>query len=414
MSHSYSRRSFVGGTLAAGLAGAAGSKPARGESPIAGDVVPFHGEHQSGITKPPPAPQQQGIFAAYDVTAKNRGELRDLFRTLTDRARFLTSGGPARPDAHSSGSGLLGTTLVPDGLTVTVGVGASLFDHRFGLADRKPVELVPMTAFAHDDLDLAECHGDLLLQLCANHEDALVNALIDLHTHTGGLMRQRWRIDGFRSPQRPSGTPRDLLGFHDDVANHFLTDVKGRINEFLWVHPPSPEPAWTTGGTYQVIRIVRFHLDDWDQVPPAQQEKIIGRHKATGIPLGGGTNENSPVVYDPNGEIMPFNCHVRLANPQTTGSRFSAPNPYVRAEVPPVHIWRRSYQYMRAPDVDGRMDAGHAFCCFQRKLSTYIDMQQRLENEMLVPFLTPTGGGYFFALPGVTGKRDYYTRRLLT
>jgi deferrochelatase/peroxidase EfeB len=415
MSGSYSRRSFIGGALVAGgAAGVAGGKPLREESPIANDVVPFHGEHQSGITKPPLVPQQQGIFAAYDVTAENRAELTDLFRTLTERARFLTSGGPANPAAHSSGSGLLGTTLVPDGLTVTVGIGASLFDHRFGLAGRRPTELVPMKAFAHDELDPAQCHGDVLLQLCANHDDALVNALIDIHARTRGLMRQRWRIDGFRSPQRPSGTPRDLLGFHDDVANHFLTDVKGRINEFLWVHPPSPEPAWTTGGTYQVIRIVRFHLDDWDQVPPAQQEKIIGRHKATGIPLGGGTNENSPVVYDPNGEIMPFNCHVRLANPQTTGSRFSAPNPYVRAEVPPVHIWRRSYQYMRAPDVDGRMDAGHAFCCFQRKLSTYIDMQQRLENEMLVPFLTPTGGGYFFALPGVTGKRDYYTRRLLT
>jgi deferrochelatase/peroxidase EfeB len=85
----------------------------------------------------------------------------------------------------------------------------------------------------------------------------------------------------------------------------------------------------------------------------------------------------------------------------------------VRANVPPVHIWRRSYQYMRAPDVNGRMDAGHAFCCFQRKLSTYIDMQQRLENEMLVPFITPTGGGYFFALPGVTDEQDYYARRLL-
>jgi deferrochelatase/peroxidase EfeB len=69
---------------------------------------------------------------------------------------------------------------------------------------------------------------------------------------------------------------------------------------------------------------------------------------------------------------------------------------------------------MRAPDVNGRMDAGHAFCCFQRKLSTYIDMQQRLENEMLVPFITPTGGGYFFALPGVTDKHDYYAYKLLT
>ncbi|MEV6861831.1 Dyp-type peroxidase [Streptosporangium subroseum] len=256
--------------------------------------MPFHGEHQSGITKPPLAPQQQGIFAAYDVTAKNRSELTHLFHTLTERARFLTSGGPAQPDPHSSGSGL------------------------------------------------------------------------------------------------------------------------HRINTFVWAHPPSPEPAWTTGGTYQVIRIVRFHLDEWNQVPVAQQQKIIGRHKVTGIPLNGGTNENSPVVYDPQGEVMPFNCHIRLANPQTVDSRFSAPNPYVRDKVPPVHIWRRSYQYMRAPDINGRMDAGHAFCCFQRKLSTYIDMQQRLENEMLVPFITPTGGGYFFALPGVTGDQDYYARALLT
>jgi deferrochelatase/peroxidase EfeB len=413
MSWSYSRRSFVGGTLAAGVAGAMGGGPGRKRSPIAGDVVPFHGRHQSGITRPPVAPQQQGIFAAYDVTAENRRELTHLFRTLTDRARFLTSGGPARPGTGSSGSGLLGTTLVPDGLTVTVGVGASLFDDRFGLAARRPVELVPMRAFAHDALDPAQCHGDLLLQLCANHQDALVNALIDLHTRTGGLMRQRWRIDGFRSPQRPSGTPRDLLGFHDDVANHFLTDVKGRIDKFIWVHPPSPEPAWATGGTYQVVRIVRFELEDWDRVPLTRQEKIIGRHKATGIPLNGGRDENSPVVYDPEGEVMPFNCHVRLANPQTADSGFAAPNPYVRGEVPPVHIWRRSYQYMRTPDPNGRMDAGHAFCCFQRELHTYIDMQHRLENEMLVPFVTPTGGGYFFALPGVVDERDYYARGLL-
>jgi deferrochelatase/peroxidase EfeB len=412
MAGSFSRRSFVGGTFAAGLV-AAGRARGRVKSPIAGDVVPFHGRRQSGITTPPSVPQQQGIFAAYDVTTESRRELTELFRILTARARFLTSGGPAKPATGSSGSGLLGSTLVPDGLTITVAVGATLFDDRFGLKSRRPVELVPMEAFAHDELNPAECHGDLLLQLCANHDDALINTLIDIHAHTGSLMRQRWRIDGFRSPQRPSGTPRDLLGFHDDVANHFLTDVKGRIDKFVWVHPPSPEPAWATNGTYQVVRIVRFHLDEWDRVPVSRQEQIIGRHKVTGIPLNGGTNATSPVVYDRGGEIMPFNCHVRLANPQTTNSRFAAPNPYVPAKVPPVHIWRRSYQYMRAPDVDGRADAGHAFCCFQRKLNTYVEMQHRLENEMLVPYVTPTGGGYFFALPGVTGEQDYYARALM-
>ena len=100
--------------------------------------MPFHGQHQAGIL---PKPQRATAVVSFDATAESRSELADLFQTITGRARFLTAGGTPPPvgiNGPPSDSGVLGPTVVPDGLTVTLGVGSTLFDDRYGLAGQLP------------------------------------------------------------------------------------------------------------------------------------------------------------------------------------------------------------------------------------------------------------------------------------
>ena len=43
----------------------------------------------------------------------------------------------------------------------------------------------------------------------------------------------------------------------------------------------------------------------------------------------------------------------------------------------------------------------------------FATIQGRLVEEPMIDYITPVGGGYFFALPGVTGDHDWYARGLL-
>jgi deferrochelatase/peroxidase EfeB len=403
------RRSGLGvaGAMAGLVAAAAGvdaddaSASVEAEGRLARAAVPFEGAHQAGIVDPqPPA----AAFVAFDAAAANRQELATLLRTMTERARYLTAGGPPPQlggASPPSDSGTLGPDVVADGLTVTVGVGSTLFDDRYGLAAAKPVHLVPMRAFPNDDLNPAWCGGDLLVQLCAQNTDVVLHALRDIAKHTRGGMQVRWRLDGYLSPPRPAGVPRDNLGFMDGISNPAVKDP-AVADRLLWVVAGSGEPSWAVGGTYQVVRLIRMFIEFWDRVSLSEQQNMIGRYRGSGAPIGMSSYKDVPdYAKDRYGLDVPLAAHMRVANPRTPATEKS-------------RIFRRSYNYDLGTDLNGDLNMGHAFNCFQQDVTRQFEVvQKRLVNEALDDYVSPFGGGYFFALPGVRHAKDWYGRALL-
>ncbi|WP_311969454.1 iron uptake transporter deferrochelatase/peroxidase subunit [Pseudomonas baltica] len=416
--HSLQRRKVLMGLGAAGaaLAGSALTCPAMAaeakvtEAPHSdktADAHAYEGVHQSGIVTPRPT---AGMMVSFDVLAQDREDLERLFRTLDERIRFLMKGGPVAeidPKLPPPDSGILGPVVTPDNLTITVSVGNSLFDERFGLAAVKPKRLSQMVGFPNDGLEAACCHGDISLQFCSNSADTNIHALRDVIKNLPDLLFVRWKQEGTvpaqppLKPGQPPESARNFLGFRDGSANPDSNDAKA-MNALVWVQPDSDEPAWAANGSYQVVRIIRNLVERWDRTPLQEQESIFGRKKPTGAPMDGKVETDVPdYAKDPEGKITKLDAHIRLANPRTPQSQANL-------------ILRRPFNYSNGVNKNGQLDMGLLFICYQADLEKgFITVQTRLNGEPLEEYLKPTGGGYFFTLPGVKGDKDFIGQSLL-
>jgi deferrochelatase/peroxidase EfeB len=379
------------------LAGCSSSEHAPPAPVAAARFVPFEGSHQTGVTALPIP--EQGLVASFTVQSKDRADLKTTLAALTDEIRGLMAGEP--PEARDPAfppvdSGILGEKPPPDNLSVVVGVGASLFDDRFGLADRKPKELVTMPFLANDRLDPKLSHGDLSIIVEAGHSDTVQFALRQLMRRTRSHLVLRWMIDGYArgigaGADSDATTPRNLLGFKDGTANLDVDD-ETLMNNHVWVGAGDGEPDWAVGGSYQAVRIIRMFVEFWDRTQLAEQEGIIGRRKVSGAPLGmTGEFDDPNFAEDPEGKRIKLDAHIRLANPRTP-------------QTDENRILRRGFNYSRGFDGAGRLDQGLAFVAYQRSLERgFLTVQNRLKGEPLEEYILPVGGGFFFTLPGVTG-----------
>jgi deferrochelatase/peroxidase EfeB len=131
---------------------------------------------------------------------------------------------------------------------------------------------------------------------------------------------------------------------------------------------------------------------------------MFGRYRDSGATLDSKTgDEYTPPDYsaDPQGNVIPLDCHIRLANPRTNTTADQ-------------RILRRPYNYDLGYDQNGDLQAGLIFVCFQQDVERqFEEVQKRLIDEPLTDYIEPFGGGYYFALPGVRDSSDWYGRGLL-
>jgi deferrochelatase/peroxidase EfeB len=296
----------------------------------------LHRRHQSGIDTPR---LDHLRFAAFGL----RGDAREVLAAWTAEAE-----------------GLLG-----DELTVTFGLGPGAFAR-----DRRPRALRALPPFEGDALDPARCGGDLAVQVCAARPQAAAQALARLEAAAGGSVVARWSQEGRlgRGPRdRPGGTPRDPLGFRDGTHNL----RRGRdLDQHVWVG--GGDRTGMVGGTYLVVRRIELALDDWAELPLAEQEHVVGRHRDSGAPLGG-RREFDPAPL----EAFPPGSHVRLAARRANAG---------------AAMLRRGYGF----------DGGLLFLAYVRDPARqFVPVQRRLAaHDPLRRYARHTGSAVFAIPPG--------------
>lgn len=371
-------------------------------------VVPFYGVHQPGIVTPA---QEHLHFAAFDVTTKDRAAIRSLLQIWSDAIATMMKGealGEGTTPAHSPPADTgeaLGHTA--ERLTVTIGFGPTLFIKdgvdRFGLASQRPAPLIDIPPMRGDALQPERSGGDICVQACSDNPQVAFHAVRNLARLGRGLVVMRWSQLGFNrtaSTSKGQATPRNLMGFKDGTNNLKVED-SALMDQHVWVGK-NEQPDWMAGGSYSVVRRIRMHLESWDRDFIEDQERVIGRAKINGAPLGK-TDEFSPVDLvgkDKDGEFfIDTNSHIRLAIGEGK-----------------IKILRRGYSYTDGMESEtGELDAGLFFVAYQRDpRAQFVPLQTQLSrNDLLNEYITHTSSA-IFACPGGASQNGFVGERLFT
>jgi deferrochelatase/peroxidase EfeB len=181
------------------------------------------------------------------------------------------------------------------------------------------------------------------------------------------------------------------MGFKDGTMN-LKAEEPAAIDEHVWV--PGGADAkrhWLAGGSYLVVRRINMTIEIWDRQPLGEQERVIGRTKAEGAPMSGGSEFSQPdfaVTGSDSEPLVATDAHVRMVHPSHNGG---------------AKMLRRGYNFVDGSDGLGRLDAGLFFLAYVRDPRThFIPIQMKLGlGDRLSEYIQHTGSGLFAIPPGI-------------
>ncbi len=402
---------LVAGAVAGGAVVASGAFGSRSSSVVDHLEYAYFGDHQAGIVTPA---QDRMHFAAYDlrddVTREDLIELLQDWTYAASRmvmglgvsARGAFEGGPYLPPDDTGEAADLG----PSGLTITFGFGRSLFTtddgrDRFGLAGRLPEPFTALPKMVNDFIEPARSGGDLCIQACANDPQVAVHAIRNLTRIGFGRSTLKWSQLGFgrtSSTSTSQKTPRNLFGQKDGTRN-IKAEEPDRLAANVWI---DDGPDWARGGSYLVARRISMMIETWDSVQLQEQNRVLGRDKATGAPLSGGDEFTVPDFAKTDGdgaELIDPRSHVARSAPENNGG---------------IAMLRRGYNFVDGNDQAGRLDAGLFFIGFVKAPERFATVHTNMaRDDMFVEYLKTTSSSVFLVPRGVR-EGEYVGQALFT
>lgn len=379
---------FAPNSAMAAALGAAAAPPENEIIDLSSEHAFYGSAEQAGIMTPQ---QRYALYMTFDLTSSDRSDLQVLLARWSGAIAQLMKGrtiGQVEPERVGGVGADTGEALNlgPASLTVTVGLGPKVFTGTYGLADKKPPRLRNLKRLPSDALQPELSGGDLSLQACADDPQVAYHAIRDLAriARDVGAASTRWAVLGFGRASAGKGqvTPRNLLGFRDGTRNIKLADD---FDRFVWI---KDGPSWQHHGSYQVVRKIQMHIENWDTDQVSDQNDIFGRHKVSGAPLTGHKEFDTPDFHKRDSEgnlVIPPRAHIRLAAHENNGG---------------LKILRRSYNYTDGINRFGLLDAGLLFICYQNDPAHFEMLQTRLgASDRLNEYIAHIGSAVFFVPP---------------